>query len=349
MSTTSPNMNLVISSVGVDSGLNWETNLNSSLSIIDGHNHTSGAGVQIPPAGLNINSDLPMGNNNLTLVRSVRFNPQGAPLAAVTDLGCLYESGVDLYFNDGSGNQIRITQSGAVSGSAGTITGLPSGTASASFAASTFTFQSATLTPANIDGGSVVLRNNLASSKGLTLSPPNAMAANYSLTLPSVPASTSYLSIDTSGNISSYAPVVPAPQSSSSSGSFSTTSGSFVNVTNLSTAITTSGRPVMVMLMPASASESEVSINDSGAGAGTAGGYLQFLRDGTVISLSNMVIQAADNSGPLLSMLYPTSSFQFFDTGASSASHTYTVQVKANGASSRIGVLNASLVVYEIK
>ena len=53
-----PNMNLPESIVNVDSGLTWEQNLNKSLTIIDGHNHTTGYGVPIPPAGLNINSDL---------------------------------------------------------------------------------------------------------------------------------------------------------------------------------------------------------------------------------------------------------------------------------------------------
>jgi hypothetical protein len=34
--------------------------------------------------------------------------------ATVTELGCLYESGVDLYYNDGSGNVVRLTSGGSV-------------------------------------------------------------------------------------------------------------------------------------------------------------------------------------------------------------------------------------------
>ena len=52
MSTTSPNMLLTLSSVGVDSGLSWENNLNASLTLVDSHNHTAGQGNQIPPSGL---------------------------------------------------------------------------------------------------------------------------------------------------------------------------------------------------------------------------------------------------------------------------------------------------------
>lgn len=199
MSTTSPNMNLVIPTIAVDSGLVWEQSINADLLILDQHNHSPGSGQPITPAGLNISSDLSINNNNLTVARSLRLNPQTSPLALTADLGCLYESGVDLYYNDGSGNQIRITQSGSVSGSAGTITGLPSGTASASFGAGIFVFQAATNTAANLDVGSVLLRNNVASSKALTLAPPNAMGANYNLVLPSLPGAQQIMTLDSSG------------------------------------------------------------------------------------------------------------------------------------------------------
>lgn len=208
MSTLSPNMSLPISTVAVDSGLNWELNLNAALTLLDQHTHAPGSGIQIQPSGININTDFPFNNNNATTLRSVRFQTQASALALVTDKGCLYESGVDLYYNDGSGNQIRITQSGSIAGASGTITGLPSGTASASFASSTFVFQSATNTAANIDGRNTILRNSTANSKGLTLTPPSAMAADFSLILPSLPGSTSFLTLDTSGNITGSIPTI---------------------------------------------------------------------------------------------------------------------------------------------
>lgn len=198
----SPNMMLPVPAVGVTEGPQFASDINNCMSIIDQHDHSADSGVQINPAGININSALAFNGNNLTLARSVRFQPQVSALALPSDIGCLYEAGVDLYYNDGSGNQIRITQGGAVTGAAGTITGLPSGTASASFAAGVFTFQASTNTPANIDGGSHVFRNNLANSKGLTLSPPNAMGADYSLVLPALPASQKIMTLDATGNMS---------------------------------------------------------------------------------------------------------------------------------------------------
>lgn len=202
----SPNMNLPVPTVSEDPGPDWSTNINGCMSAIDSHNHTSGQGVQISPAGMDINADLSMGQNNLTTVRSVNFTAQGAPIALAGDLGCIYVSGSDLYYNDEAGNQVRITQSGSVTGSTGTITGLPSGTASASYSAGTFTFQGATSTPATMAVGPVVIGRAVASSKTVTLTPNSGQAADFGLTFPAaLPASTQPVFLDTSGNLSNVA------------------------------------------------------------------------------------------------------------------------------------------------
>lgn len=198
----SPNMGMPVPIVGTDPGPDWANNINSSLSIIDSHDHTAGRGVPVPSAGLNINADLTFQGNNATNLRSTRFTAQGSPISGGSDLGVLYVSGVDLYYNDESGNQIRMTTGGNVNAGAGSITGLPSGTASASFAASTFTFQSATNTPAIMAVGPLVVGTNTASPHTVTVAPPGGLAANYNLTLPNVlPASTSVLTVDNSGNM----------------------------------------------------------------------------------------------------------------------------------------------------
>jgi len=178
--TITPNMSLVVPTVGSEAGPTYANDINASLTTIDQHSHVTGSGVPITPAALNINSALSMNNQLLTNVQAVTLYAQGSDASA----GSLYEKGVDLYYRDGNGNVVRITQSGSVTGSSGTITGLPSGTASASYGAGKFTFQSATSTSATIDGGSIILRNNVANSKGLTLNPPNAMAADMSFSFP---------------------------------------------------------------------------------------------------------------------------------------------------------------------
>lgn len=196
----SANMLLPIPVVGTDPGPQYATDINSCLTLIDGHNHTPGYGVAIPTDGLNINSDLTFNNFNAVSIKSVRFQSQGSPLAGATDLGCVYESGVDLWYNDGNGNQIQITSGGALAGTPGSISGLVS-PASASYVAlsETFVWQSDALTPANMDFASAILRNLSASSKGLTLQPPAAMAADYSITLPTLPASQKIVTMDASG------------------------------------------------------------------------------------------------------------------------------------------------------
>lgn len=200
--TSSPNMNLPVPVVGVETGPQWANDLDACLNIIDIHDHSPGFGVMITPAGININSALTFSNNNATALRSVRFQTQASPLALAADVGCVYESGVDLYYNDANGVQIRITQSGAVAGTPGSIANLVS-PASASYVSAnqTFVWQSAANTPANLDCASILLRNLVASSKALTLSPPAAMAANYTLVLPSLPASQKFMTLDASGNM----------------------------------------------------------------------------------------------------------------------------------------------------
>lgn len=203
--TSSANMSLPIPVVGVDPGPDYADNLNSCLSIIDAHNHTPGSGVQIPSSGLNINADLTFGGNNATALKSARFTAQGSPLSGGSDLGCIYVSGVDLYYNDENANRIQITQSGAVAGTPGSISGLVS-PASASYSSGpgTFIFRSAASTSGNIDGGSLIIREQIASANGITISSPTSLGANYTLTLMgALPGSNKFLSIDSSGNIAS--------------------------------------------------------------------------------------------------------------------------------------------------
>lgn len=189
-------MNLPIPVVGVDPGPDYAANVNSSLTILDQHNHSLGSGVQITPSGLNINSALSLNGNTLTQTAAVTLIPQ---VAAPVN-GSVYESGVDLFYIDGNGNVIQITSGGTVNA---TSSGITSGTASASFVAGVLVVNAAVNTPANIQAGSILLGNNVVNSKFLTLSPPNAMGANYQLVLPALPAQTNVMTLDTSGNMSS--------------------------------------------------------------------------------------------------------------------------------------------------
>lgn len=187
--TISPNMNLPIPTVGTDVGPDWANNLNACLSSIDSHNHTSGLGVQITPAGININAHLPFNGEPATQIGYVNLTglSGGAPGLNTS----VYSSdGIDLYFEDGNGNLVRLTQGGSIVGTAGSITGLPSGTASAAFSAAsgTFVWQQATSTAANMDVGSIAIRYPgsypTPSGNYIQIQAPSTLATGYALTLP---------------------------------------------------------------------------------------------------------------------------------------------------------------------
>lgn len=204
--TLSPNMSLILPTVGQEPGPNWALDLNNSLSTVDQHDHSSGSGVPITPAGMNINTDLSFGNNNALNLRSVRMNSQVAPLALGADINCIYVANGNLFFNDSVGNQVQITTGGAVAGTPGSIGNLIAPAAVTYVPGTqTFVFESnqTNATPGSIDCGPLYLRNISPSSNYVLIQPNAILPASYSLTLPSaLPASSKMMRLDNLGNIS---------------------------------------------------------------------------------------------------------------------------------------------------
>jgi hypothetical protein len=193
-------MFLSIPTAGQSPGPDFALLINTDMSIIDSHDHTPGKGVQITPTGLNINDTLVFNDNFADQVAGITFYPQGSTPTAT---GTVYESANDLYFVDGLGNNIRLTQNGSVAGSTGSISGLVS-PASASYvsATSTFVWESNTSIAANMDFGAMTLRNlSPNSTYGVTIQPPAALGSNYTLTLPSLPAAQSFMTLSAAGAI----------------------------------------------------------------------------------------------------------------------------------------------------
>lgn len=206
--TLSPNMNLPIPVQGTDPGPDYALNINSCLMFLDQHTHASGSGVRITPAAIDINSDFSMNSNVISSIYSTKYIIQPAVLDPVGNLTSVYVTGVDLYYNDLNGNQIQITSGGGVAGSPGSIANLTS-PASASYvsASKTFVWQSDVNKPAYLDAASIILRNLSTNSKGLTLNPPAAMGADYALTLPALPPSQYFMTVDNTGAMVGYASV----------------------------------------------------------------------------------------------------------------------------------------------
>lgn len=350
-------MNLPIPVVGVDPGPDYALNVDACLAIIDSHNHASGNGVQINPGGLNINSDLPMNGNNLTTIRSLRFSPQSSPLSLGSDLGCLYESGVDLYYNDGNGNPIQITSGGGVAGSPGSIGSLtPPASASYSSGSKSFIWQSGTNKAAAMDNGAVTIREtDVTSAKGITLASPSALGADYQLTLMSgLPAQQNVMTVDNTGVVSNVTwndvannrtrstgttVAVGGVAISGSSGVFSNATTTMMDVTNLSVTITTSGRPVVVALM-GNTSGGYVGITTASSAGPTA--FFQVVRGVTAIALFDA---STVTSGQVF---VPCGSVSCVDV-VGAGTYTYKLQI---ATASNIGtdavVGNSQLIAYEL-
>ena len=110
---------------------------------------------------------------------------------------------------------------------------------------------------------------------------------------------------------------------SNSSGSFTTTSTSFVDVTNLSQSITTGGYPVEVYLIGDSVSSSNAS------GANTLS-TITLLRDGVAITFAPENVIAAESTGSSTSSIsIPPGAIRFLDYGPPAGTYTYKIQAKS--------------------
>ena len=202
-----PNMNLVLPTPTQTPGPTYATQNNNAFTTVDSHDHTSGKGIPVPAAGIGIDGDLPFNNNNLDSVKSTRFYNQSAALSTGSDVGCVYVAGGDLFYNNVSGTQIQLTAGGALNAaSIGAIGGdYATSTASEYYTSAnqTFYFTSATNTPANLDAGSVAIREVATSSNAISIQSPTSLGSSYNLTLPTaLPASTLPLTVTNAGVIS---------------------------------------------------------------------------------------------------------------------------------------------------
>jgi hypothetical protein len=126
---------------------------------------------------------------------------------------------------------------------------------------------------------------------------------------------------------------------SASCGNFTTTSASYVDVTNLSVTIVSTGRPIMLLLTPeASATTNPAAIGRTGGN----GGFLKLLRDATVVGYWNInppndVAQACQ---------LPAGMVQMVDVPAA-GTYTYKLQAFAGGGNATL-VSYSRLVAYEL-
>jgi hypothetical protein len=112
MTTTNMNLNLPVPSTTV--GPEWAEDLNDAFDLVDAHDHSSGKGVKVKPNGLNINDDLDIQEHTLENVEAVELVNLDATITGPTNARKVHATGGDLYFTNGSGTSIQITDGGAI-------------------------------------------------------------------------------------------------------------------------------------------------------------------------------------------------------------------------------------------
>lgn len=203
---TTPNMNLLLPDPTITPGPTYASENNTAFSTIDSHDHTTGKGLPIPTAALNINADVTFNSFNIEAIRAARFDSQTANLTLPADINQLYVVNGNLVYNNNLGQAVQITSGAAIDAtSIGGIGGDYATSTALVFYTSadkTFTLWSNTNTPASIDAGNLTIRNDTLNSFGITLAPDPSIASNYQLTLPAaLPSATSAMEVDPSGNI----------------------------------------------------------------------------------------------------------------------------------------------------
>ena len=181
-------MNLTLPTPDVTIGPTWATQLNTALTSIDAHDHSSGKGTQVPTSGININSNLSFnsayGITNATEIVFTSLTSNSATLNSV------YVKSGDLYFNDSAGNAVRLTAAGSINvSSVGGIGGDYTTTAASltyTDASLKYTFKDSAAANANVTCAaltctSVTASGAVAASGALTVS--GAATFNSTLTI----------------------------------------------------------------------------------------------------------------------------------------------------------------------
>lgn len=107
-------MNLDLPTPTITLGPEYAEMLNQAFEVIDSHTHTSGSGVPVPTAGLNINAHLPFNGYKAYELFSTQFDPVNVPLTGASNANSVSVSAGNLYFTNGSGISVQITDGGSV-------------------------------------------------------------------------------------------------------------------------------------------------------------------------------------------------------------------------------------------
>jgi hypothetical protein len=104
-------MGITLPTVSVTVGPTYATNINTAITTIDAHDHTTGKGTPVPSAGININANLSMGGYTLTATRAVVYTQQ-ATFATANSF--YFKTDGFAYVRSGAGTEIQLTTASAL-------------------------------------------------------------------------------------------------------------------------------------------------------------------------------------------------------------------------------------------
>ncbi len=388
MATEFMGMTLPVVGPAGTAGTTYATYLVESLETIDEHDHSTGKGTKVTPAGLNINAALDMNEWALTDVARLGMFSTASTLSVVNSI---YVKSGQLYFVDSAGNQVQLTAGGGINlSSVGSIGGdFSTSTAAVTYSdvSKAFTFTQDAGITADIAAGSLFIYENVASAKYTKIKNAASQASNQTITLPSaLPVSTRVVSLSSTGVLATAVAgaIIAAdlgtsavetlkindlavttakindlavtrgklatltPAVSSSSGSVSTTSASMVDVTNLSVSVTVTGRPIWVGLVSDGSANSSYIGGRATSDQRIAFGDFRVLRDATEVSRVQINAYFQGIASGSNTAELYLPPGALFHLDIGVAAGTYTYKVQYMADGGRAAVNYCKLVAYEI-
>lgn len=194
-------LGITLPTVSVTAGPTWATSLNTALQAI-----ITAVETRVVPSGLNINADVEFNGYEAEELGAAKFENKSSSFSGATHPRSVYVRDGELYFNDSSGNEVKLTSSGQLNaGGLGGIEGDYGSSYDASLyfddATSTFRFLESAALRALIDCGQILLRESLTNGVyAVKLTSPAGLGADVTRTfLGTNPASTSLLQISAAG------------------------------------------------------------------------------------------------------------------------------------------------------
>lgn len=110
-----PNMALDLPVVSTTLGPEWASLLNAALELVDAHDHSSGKGSQVTPAGILVNALFNMNSQNLTTANS--YGLANRTSADTSNLGSIQRLNGNLYWITPAGASVQITDGSSLNNS----------------------------------------------------------------------------------------------------------------------------------------------------------------------------------------------------------------------------------------